>query len=70
MRFVEFVTQAGYPAPGDQRGVTLHTPRTDFGGLHLLGDFLDMGVQRLQQLPRLSCISVIDHVGIIAPTSA
>jgi len=29
-----------------------------------------MGVQRLQQLPRLSCISVIDHVGIIAPTSA
>jgi hypothetical protein len=70
MRFVEFVTQAGHPAPGDQRSVTLHTPRTAFSGFHLLGDFIDVGVQRLQKLPRLCCVGVIDHVGIIAPTSA
>ena len=70
MRFVEFVTQAGHPAPGNQRSVTLHTPRTAFSGLHLLGDFIDVGVQRLQQFPRLRCVGVIDHVGIIAPTWA
>src|SRR5262245_39501098 len=70
MRFVEFVTQAGHPPSGDQRSVTLHTTRTAFSGLHLLGDFIDVGLQRLQQFPRLRCVGVIDHVGIIAPTWA
>jgi hypothetical protein len=64
------VTQAGRSAPGNQRSVTLYTPRTAFSGLHLPGDFIDVGVQRLQKLPRLSCVGVIDHIGIIAPTSA
>ena len=70
VRFVEFVTQGGHPAPGDQRSVTLHTTRAAFSGLHLLGDFIDVGLQRLQQCPRLRCVGVIDHVGIIAPTWA
>ena len=36
---------------------------------HPLGYFVDVGVQRLQQLPRLRCIGVIDHVGIIPSTA-
>jgi hypothetical protein len=48
VRFVEFVTQAGHPPPGNQSSVTLNTSRANFGGFHLLGDFVDVGVQRLQ----------------------
>ena len=68
MRFIEFVTQAGHPTPGDQSGMTLHTPCATLGGLHLFRDFVDMGVQRLQQLPCLRGIGIIGHVGIIAPS--
>jgi len=70
MCFVEFVAQTGDPAPGDQCSVTLHTPRTAFSGFHLLGDFVDVSVQRLQQFPGLCCVGIIDHAGIIAPTWA
>jgi hypothetical protein len=48
VRFVEFMTQACHAAPGNQGSVTLHTPGTAFGGFHLLRDFVDVGVQRLQ----------------------
>jgi hypothetical protein len=48
VRFVEFMTQAGHPAPSDGSGVTLHTSRADFGRFHLFGDFVDVRVQRLQ----------------------
>jgi hypothetical protein len=48
VRFVEFVTKAGYPPPGNQSSVALHTPRAVFGGFHLLRDFVDVSVQRLQ----------------------
>jgi hypothetical protein len=68
MSFVEFVTEIGHPAPGNYSGVTLHSPRAAFGGFHLFGDFMNVGVQRLQQLPRLRRVGVIDHVRIIAPT--
>jgi hypothetical protein len=68
MSFVEFVTEIGHPAPGNYSGVTLHSPRAAFGGFHLFGDFVNVGVQRLQQLPRLRRVGVIDHVRIIAPT--
>ena len=67
---VELVTQAGHPAPGNDSSVTLHPPRADFGRFHLLGDFVDVGVQRLEQLPRLRRVGVVDHVGIIASTAA
>jgi hypothetical protein len=67
--FVELVTQARYSAPGDYGGVTLHTPGPAFGRLDLLGNFVDVSVQRLQQLSRLRRIGVIDHVGIIASTA-
>jgi hypothetical protein len=70
VRFVEFVTQAGNPPPSDQSGVTLHTLRAVFGGFDLLRDLVDVGVQRLQQFPRLRYVGVIDHVGIIASTAA
>jgi hypothetical protein len=69
VRLVELVTQAGHPAPGNHGSVTMHPPRADFGGFHLLGDFVDVCVQRLEQLPRLRGVGVIDHVGIIAPTT-
>jgi hypothetical protein len=69
VRFIEFVTQAGHPPPGDKSSVTLNTSRPAFGGLHLLGDFVDVRVQRVQQQPRLRSVRVIDHVGIIAPTA-
>jgi hypothetical protein len=68
MSFVESVTETGHPAPGNYSGVTLHSPRAAFGRFHLLGDFVNVGVQRLQQLPRLRRVGVIDHVQIIAPT--
>jgi len=45
---IEFVTQAGYPAPGNQGSVTLNTSRAAFGGFHLLRDFVDVRVQRLE----------------------
>ena len=45
VRFVEFVTQAGDPAPGNQRRVALHPPRAALGRFHLLRDFIDMGMQ-------------------------
>jgi hypothetical protein len=48
VRFIEFVTQAGYPPPGNQSSVTLRTPRAPLGGFDLLRDFVDMGVQCLQ----------------------
>jgi hypothetical protein len=70
VRLVELVAQAGHPAPGNHGSVTVHPPRADFGRLHLLGDFVDVHVQRLEQLPRLRGVGVIDHVGIIAPTTA
>jgi hypothetical protein len=70
VRLVELVTQAGHPAPGNHGSVTLHPPRADFGRFHLLGDFLDVHVQRLEQLPRLRGVGVIDHVGIFASTTA
>ena len=44
VRFVEFVTQARHPAPGNQGSVTLHTSCAAFGGFHLFGDFVDVGV--------------------------
>jgi hypothetical protein len=66
VRFVELVTKAGHPAPGNHSGVALHSPRAALGRFHFFGDFVDMGVQRLQQLPRLRRVGVIDHVGIIA----
>jgi hypothetical protein len=67
---VELVTQAGHPAPGNHSSVTLHPPRAAFGRFHLPGDFVDVGLQRLEQLPRLRGVGVIDHVGIIASTAA
>jgi len=48
MRFVELVTQAGHPAPGNQSSVTLHTSRAVFGRFHLLGDVVDVRVQGLK----------------------
>ena len=45
VRFVEFVTKAGHPAPGNHSGVTLHSPRAAFCRFHLFGDFVDVGVQ-------------------------
>jgi hypothetical protein len=68
VRFVEFVTKAGHPAPGNHSSVTLHSPRAAFSRFHLFRDFVDVGVQRLQQLPRLRRVGFIDHVGIIAST--
>ena len=68
MSFVEFVTEIGHPAPGNYSGVTLHSPRAAFGRFHFLGDFVNVSVQRLQKLPRLRRVGVIDHVRIIAPT--
>ena len=70
VRFVELVTEAGYPAPGHHGSVTLDAPRASFGRFHFLGDFVDLGVQRLQQLPCLRGVGVVNHVGIIAPTAA
>ena len=70
VRLAKFMPQAGHPAPGHHSRMTLHTPRAAFGRFHLLGYFVDVGVQRLQQLPRLRRIGVIDHVGIIAPSAA
>jgi hypothetical protein len=64
---IEFVTQAGHPAAGNQSSVTLDTSGAAFGGFDLFRDFVDVRVQRLQQLFRLCCVGVIDHVGIIAP---
>jgi hypothetical protein len=69
VRFVEFLTQVGHSALGNHSGVTLHTSRAVFGRFHIFGDFVDMRVQRLKQLPRLRCVGIIDHVGIIASTS-
>lgn len=43
--FVEFVTQGGHSAPGNERRVTLHTSGANLGGFHLLGDFVDVSVQ-------------------------
>jgi hypothetical protein len=48
MRFVELMAQAGHPSPGNRCGVTLGTSRATFGRFHLLGDFLDVRVQRLK----------------------
>ncbi len=48
VRFIEFVAQAGHPPSSDQRSMTLNTARPTFGGFHLLGDFIDVRVQRLQ----------------------
>jgi hypothetical protein len=69
VRFVELMTKAGHPTPSNRSGVTLHTSRADFGRFHLFGDFVDVRVQRLQKFPCLRCVGVIDHVGIIAPTT-
>jgi hypothetical protein len=69
VRFVEFVPQGCHPTAGDQRCVTLDPSRADFRGFHLLRDFVDVRVQRLQKFSRLGCVGVIDHVGIIAPTT-
>jgi len=41
--------------------VTLHPPRTDFGEFDLFGDIVDVGLQRLQQLPRLRRVGALDH---------
>jgi len=68
VRFVELMTKPGHPAPGNHSGVALHPPCTAFGRFHHLGDFVDVGVQRLQQLPRLRRVGVVDHASIIAPT--
>ena len=46
VRFVELMTQAGHSASGNHSRVTLHTPRADLGRFHLLGDFVDVRVQR------------------------
>ena len=69
VRFVEFVTKAGQPAPGNYSSVTLYSPRAAFSRFHHFRDFVDVGLQRLQQLPRLRRVGFIDHVGIIASTS-
>jgi hypothetical protein len=69
VRFVELVAQAGHSAPGNRSCVTVHTSRAAFGRFHLFGDFVDVRVQRMKQLPRLRCVGVIDHVGIIASTT-
>jgi hypothetical protein len=68
--FVELVTQAGHPATRDHGGVTLDAPTAALGRFDLLGDFVDVGVQRLQQLPRLRRVGVIDHLPIIASAAA
>ncbi|MDT5182101.1 MAG: hypothetical protein QOJ20_4972 [Mycobacterium sp.] len=68
VRLVQFVTKAGHPAPGNHSSVTLHSPRAAFSRFHLFRDFVDVGVQRLQQLPGLRRVGFIDHVGIIAST--
>jgi hypothetical protein len=68
VRFVQLVTKTGHPAPGNHSSVTLHSARADFSRFHLFRDFVDVGVQRLQQLPRLRRVGFIDHVGIIAST--
>ena len=70
VRFKKFVTKAGHPAPGNHSSVTLHSPRAAFSRFHLFRDFVDVGMERLQQLPRLRRVGFIDHVGIIAPTAA
>jgi hypothetical protein len=44
VRFVEFVTQTGHSATGNQRCVTLHTPGATFGGFDLLRDLVDVSV--------------------------
>jgi hypothetical protein len=48
VRFVELLTQAGNSAPGNHSCVTLHTSRAVFGRFHLLGNFIDVRVQRLE----------------------
>jgi phosphate-selective porin len=68
VRFVEFVTKAGHPAPGNHSSVTLYSPRAAFSRFHPFRDFVHVGVQRLQQLGRLRRVRFIDHVGIIAST--
>ena len=45
---IEFVTQAGHPATGNQSSVTLDTSGAAFGGFDLFGDFVDVRMQRLQ----------------------
>jgi hypothetical protein len=69
VRFVEFVPQACYAASGNQRCVTLDASRAAFRGLHLSRDLVDVRMQRLQKFFRLGCVGVIDHVGIIPPTT-
>lgn len=46
--FVEFVTQAGHPAPGNQGSMALRASRSAFGRFHFLRDFVDVRVQGLQ----------------------
>jgi len=70
VRFVELVTKAGHPAPGNHSGVTVHSPRAAFSRFHLLRDVVDVGVKRLQQLPRLRRVGVVNHARIIASTAA
>jgi hypothetical protein len=70
VRFIKLVPKAGHPAPGNDSCMTLHSPRAAFSRFHLFGDFVDVGVQRLQQLLRLRRVGVVDHVGIIASTAA
>jgi len=70
VRFVELVTKAGHPSTRDHGGVTLDAPAAALSRFDLLGDFVDVGVQRLQQLPRLRRVGVIDHLPIIAFAAA
>jgi hypothetical protein len=68
VRFVQLVTKPGHPAPGNHRGMALNSPCAAFGRFDLLGYFVDVGVQGMQQLPRLRRVGVVDHARIIAPT--
>jgi hypothetical protein len=70
VRFVELVTQARYSTPGHHGGVPLDAPGSNLGRFHLGGDFVDVGVQRVQQLSRLRRVGVIDHVRIIPSAPA
>ncbi|WP_160112668.1 hypothetical protein [Mycobacterium sp. 3519A] len=45
VHFIELSTQAGGPAPGDRRGVTLDPSAAVFCGLDLPRDLVDVGVQ-------------------------
>jgi hypothetical protein len=65
MGFVEFPAQAGCVPARENLTARACAKAVLFSGFQLLRDLLDLHVEAMQQFPRLCCVGVFSHCGIL-----